>query len=570
MGKILGRRRFLLAGTGLVATSLLAACGQAAPSPTAPPAKPAEAPKPAAAEPTKPPAAAPTPTAAAEPTKPAAEPTKPAAEPTKPAVEPTKPAVAAAPAAAGAKGGKWAGKTFRYAGLSSMGSMVEQYAKPWFEQTGAKIERGEFGQQEMEDKVMQSVATNTHLADVIQFNSNSSGDVMGAGYLLEVPPEVKTAVEWDDVLPIFRERILSWKGKVYALPYDGDTHNMAFRRDLFLDADNQTKFKAKFGYDLDPENGPKDWVEHRNVSEFFTGWDWNKDGKIEEAGFAHMTKRKDTGWWGFHSRAGAYAKHPDDTGYFFDLDSFEPRINNPAFVRALTEWKEECEKWAPKGILGYGWGEVLEAYASARAAMCIGWGDHGTIAQDTTRSVIKGKSGYGLNPGSKEVYNAKAKKWDKQNTISYAPFVAFGGWVIAVPKTTKQPDLAWDFASFVSSKETSLKMVTAPTGVNPLRYSHFDTKPWVNSTFKWEEAEAKRYLDAIKRTLEHPNIIMDLRIPGWVQYRDALELAISKGLAGEAAPQAAMDEAGEAWKQVTQRMGGAGKQKDIYAAAVGK
>jgi hypothetical protein len=70
-------------------------------------------------------------------------------------------------------------------------------------------------------------------------------------------------------------------------------------------------------------------------------------------------------------------------------------------------------------------------------------GDHGTIAQDATRSVIKGKSGYSLNPGSKEVYNAKAKKWDKQSTVSFAPLVAFGGRVIAVPKTTKQADLAW-------------------------------------------------------------------------------------------------------------------------------
>jgi multiple sugar transport system substrate-binding protein len=450
-----------------------------------------------------------------------------------------------------------------------MGAAVEQYAKPWLDETGAKMERGEFGQQELEDKVMQSMAANVHLADAFQFNSNSSGDVMGGGYLLEVPKEVQTAVDWADVLPIFRERILSWKGKVFALPYDGDTHNMAFRRDLFVDADNQTKFKAKYGYAIDPEAGPKDWVEHQNYAEFFTGTDWNKDGKTDEAGFAHMTKRKDTAWWGFHSRAAAFAKHPDDPGYFFDLDSFEPRINNPGFVRALTEWKDECAKFAPKGILGYGWGEVIEAYVTGRAAMCIGWGDHGTGAQDTTRSVIKGKSGYGMNPGSKEVYNAKAKQWVKSEKVNYAPFVAFGGWVIAVPKTTKQPEIAWDFATFVSKKETSLKMVTSPTGVNPVRYSHFDPKAWVASAAKWEEPEAKRYLDAIKATLEHPNTVMDLRVPGWVQYRDALELAISKGLAGEASPEASLNEAAESWKQITSRMGGPNKQREFYAAAVG-
>ena len=57
------RREFLkLAALGTAGTAILAACSQPAASPTAAPAKPAEAPK--AAEPTKP-AAAPAPTQAA-------------------------------------------------------------------------------------------------------------------------------------------------------------------------------------------------------------------------------------------------------------------------------------------------------------------------------------------------------------------------------------------------------------------------------------------------------------------------------------------------------------------------
>ncbi len=86
--KSLSRRRFLLAGAGLVGASLLAACGQAA-TPSAAPAdkpaaapapKPTEAATPAAPMATSAPAAAPAPkpTEAPQP----AEPTKPAAVPT--------------------------------------------------------------------------------------------------------------------------------------------------------------------------------------------------------------------------------------------------------------------------------------------------------------------------------------------------------------------------------------------------------------------------------------------------------------------------------------------------------
>jgi len=88
------RRHFIAVIGAAAAGTVLAACGQPAPAPTAAPAaKPTEAPK-AAAEPTKPaaqPTAAP---AAAKPT----EAPKTTAEPTKPAAQPT-----AAPAAAGAK-----------------------------------------------------------------------------------------------------------------------------------------------------------------------------------------------------------------------------------------------------------------------------------------------------------------------------------------------------------------------------------------------------------------------------------------------------------------------------------
>src|SRR5688500_11754355 len=72
-----------------------------------------------------------------------------------------------APAPAGGAGAPSTGPmTIRYAGLEFMGSQVETFLQPWFEENGVTLERGSFGQQELTDKIMQSVATDTYLADV--------------------------------------------------------------------------------------------------------------------------------------------------------------------------------------------------------------------------------------------------------------------------------------------------------------------------------------------------------------------------------------------------------------------
>ena len=45
------------------------------------------------------------------------------------------------------------------------------------------------------------------------------------------------------------------------------------------------------------------------------------------------------------------------------------------------------------------------------------------------------------------------------------------------------------------------------------------------------EEVAMDYLNAARETLDHPNAVTDQAFGGWVQYRDALELGVSKALA---------------------------------------
>jgi multiple sugar transport system substrate-binding protein len=542
---VVSRRRLLFAlGGALMAIPLLEACQQApaaqAPAPTAPP---AAAPTSAAAKP----AATTAPAAAAPTTAPAAAAT-------------TAPAAASRP---------FAGTTIRYAGLTSMGQTLVSSTKDWLDDQGITVQLAAYDQQGLPTKIVEAAATHTYLADLVQLGPNESIALKAQGYLDEVPASVLAQVSMDEVLPIF-SRLLGYNGKIYALPYDGDDHMMAFRGDLFADPENQSKFKAKYGYDLDPVQGPKDWVEHGNYAEFFTGTDWNKSGRSDAFGFAHMTKRGDTLFWGFFSRAAAYAKHPDDPGFFFDTKDFKPRINSPAFVRAATEWRDECNKWAPTGgATQLGWGDVIQAYVTGRVAMCVGWGDHGTNAQDENTSKIKGLSRYAMTPGSKEVYNSSSGQWEKKDTVSRAPYIAYGGWNLQMPKDSRQKEAAWAWGTHAASLSTSNKMVTLPTGANPLRKSQLtDVSIWTDGPAKWPKDEATSYMKAINDTITHPNLVADLRIMGFFEYVQPLELAVAQIMAGEADAQKALDEAAQAWEQITNKFG-KDKQKALYLDALG-
>src|SRR6185503_18859718 len=56
--------------------------------------------------------------------------------------------------------------------------------------------------------------------------------------------------------------------------------------------------------------------------------------------YGYLDAAKGWGGFGFYfleSRATAYAKHPDDKAWLFDIDSMKPRVNNPAFVRAIQD-----------------------------------------------------------------------------------------------------------------------------------------------------------------------------------------------------------------------------------------
>ena len=432
----------------------------------------------------------------------------------------------------------------------------------WEERTGATVAVNPIPFSDVDSKVLTATGTGTFLADVYYLGSQTAGQLMGAGQVLEVPAEFQENLGLDDIPEVYNQFQLSWNGKMYGIPWDGDMLMLNYRSDLLGDPTFQQEFKEQYGYDL---AAPQSWSQYANIAEFFTGKDLNGDGS-QGYGLVELPMRKNHAWNGFLSRAAGYAKHPDDPAFFFDPETMTPRINNPGFVKALDDWTTALQ-WGPPDMLSYDWAANAQSFVGGHAALNIQWGDIGPMSVDPEVSVVKDKVGFDTIPGSTEVWNPATDAWETMDTPNKAPFAGFGGWIYVVPKLTRNADAAFDLAAHLGSPEVRLQAVTTPgCGANPSALAQLDPAVWVAAGFSQEAADA--YTQAIEDSLTDPNVVFDLRIPGIQDYKDALEIAITKALSGEASSQEALDEAAAEWERITDRLG-RDQQGQYYRESLG-
>lgn len=450
---------------------------------------------------------------------------------------------------------------------SAIGGPAEQYGAEWAEMTGATVEVQRFAFADLFPKIITALQTGTGEFDVLIYASDWMGDIAGGGYVLPIPDEVKEAIDWEDILPLYRERIADWGGVTYAVPFDGDSHMMYYRKDLVSpDSPYAAEFEETYGYPLDE---PQTWSQYADIAEFFN------EREVETAGLeapifgvAEALRPKAQSFWFLMSRAGGYAKAPGDPYFFFD-EEMTPLVNTPGWVRALEEWVAINECCGAPDMENFDVVNVRAEFPAGRVVFGLDWGDVGPITVDPNASVVQGLAGFGVLPGGEEYWDRTTGEWvAAEGGVNRAPFIAFGGWVISVAADTETPDAAFDYVTFLSDKELAgVLATTGGTGVNPLRQSQFDNLDlWVGAGF--DEASAVDYLDAVLNTIEDPNNIVDLRIPGAFEYFDALDFGISQAVAGNLTAQEALDGVAETWDEITDRLGRE-SQLGLYKESLG-
>jgi len=468
------------------------------------------------------------------------------------------------------KEGEFKGVELTFMGLNNQNLhnlLFRGFLKPWEAYTGAKINWIDLAQADYNARLQQSIATGTVDFDIIEMGAPFEGDVCGKGLASEMPDWVKKQIDMDDYVGYLKAPVGTWAGKTYRISIDGDCHTFNYRTDYFSDADLAAAWKAE-GHEGD-WGVPKTWQKVQEVTKFLKG---KKVGGQDAYGYLDPCK----GWGGFGfyflgSRATAYAKHPDDKALLFDADTMKPRVNNPAWVRAIQDVldalpSEPADQLnADPGTTGF------QQFLAGTGSMLSWWGDIGSNAKTSDSSVVGDVCGFDILPGSDDVYNAKTEAWDTlAGGPNYAPNMAYIGWgVYVMARVDSDParqKAAWSAAAHLGGKDLSLWCAAYPSGFQPYRNSHFNIPEWV--TAGYDEAFITSYLNSEANSYNHPNAAIEPRIPGIFQYYSVAEDELQKIYAGGATAQAGADAIAAAWDKITDQIG-RDKQIELYKASLG-
>jgi multiple sugar transport system substrate-binding protein len=468
------------------------------------------------------------------------------------------------------KQGEFKGVELTFMGLNNQNLhnlLFRGFLKPWEAYTGAQIKWIDLAQADYNPRLQQAIATGTVDFDIVEMGAPFEGDVCGKGLASEMPDWVKKQIDMDDYVSYLKAPVGTWNGKTYRISIDGDCHNFNYRTDYFADKDLAAAWKSE-GHQGEWEV-PKTWQKVQEVTKFLKG----KQVNGQDA-YGYLDPIKGWGGFGFYflgSRTTAYAKHPDDKAWLFDPDTMKPRINNPAWVRGIQDVidalpSEPADQLnADPGTTGF------QQFLAGIGSMLSWWGDIGSNAKTNDSSVIGDVCGFSILPGSDDVYNSKAGKWEKlASGPNYAPNMAYLGWGVyvmaRVDSDPKKQKAAWSAAAHLGGKDISLWTAAYPSGFQPYRNSHFNVSEWVGAGY--DEAFIKSYLDSEANSYNHPNAAIEPRIPGIFQYYSVAEDELSKIWAGGSDAQSGADKIAAAWEKITDEIG-RDKQIALYKASLG-
>ena len=431
-----------------------------------------------------------------------------------------------------------------------MGEPVALHSKQFEELTGGTVNvvHAPFG--ELYQKVMIPFQTGQHVYDIVYGGSYWIAD--WAPHLAPVPQKYLDTDEMKDVTPAY-QGVASWNGQRLQYTFDGDRNYFKYILPPFEDAENQAKFKAEYGRDLAV---PTTWEEYAEVATFFSGWDWDGDGKLEY-GSTEIVKRDDVAFANFITRVAAYAKNPNVTGgFWFDLETMTPQVNNPGFVKGLEMWMDAL-RYMPPGGINFGIGEEIFSWGGGESLMSVTWDDAFIQAMQPDspiRNKIRVGTQYGPSMGSHKVWNRVTGQWDEFETPSVAPYVTWG-WGAGVSKYSEEQEMAFDWFCFFSNyANTNHDLLIGRFGVNPFRTSHMDPDYWEKEA-GWDRAVAESFTVMLRGMDTSTNRVFDLRVPGVNQFYTAMMASVAKAMAGEMEAQAALDEVAEEWTRIAERIG---------------
>jgi sorbitol/mannitol transport system substrate-binding protein len=260
----------------------------------------------------------------------------------------------------------------------------------------------------------------------------------------------------DDVFKSIRDG-LSYDGKLYALPFYGESSMLMYRKDLFdakgLKMPDQPKYEeiAKFAEALTDKS----------------------------KGMYGITLRGQPGWGENMAFLDTLLNTFGAT--WFD-EKWHPTIDSPEWKKGIGFYIDLMKKDGPPGATSNGFNENLTLMTSGKAAMWIDATVAGGMLENAKQSEVAGKMGYAPSP-IEATPNGSHWLWS---------------WAMGIPVKAKAPEAAQKFAEWATSKDY-IKLVADDVGwaqVPPgTRKSTYDNPEYQKAPFAATTLQAMQSAD---------------------------------------------------------------------------
>ncbi|MBI2843266.1 MAG: sugar ABC transporter substrate-binding protein [Armatimonadetes bacterium] len=302
------------------------------------------------------------------------------------------------------------------------------------------------------------------------------------------------------------------EGRLYQLPRNTDVKVIYYRKDLFEDPEERTRFRARFGYDL---AAPKTWDELRDIA-------------------AHFARGPELYGYSFPGRySGLF-------GSFYELlamaggelwkKDLTPGLESPEGEWALYYLKSIYLhlKAAPEETPNMHYDAVASLFCEGRCAIVGDWPGGFYRYRDPKSSKVAGKFGICIYP-----VGPSGQRW-----------IYSGAFGFAIPKSVRDMDGALRLLRFFTSEECQL--VESRQGTIVPRIS---VQQQAKAECEPGSIEAER-LEILGRSVRD-HMLIPPKFASYPKVEDALWMSIQSAFIGQVSVKEALAAAAERMRQIT-------------------
>jgi sorbitol/mannitol transport system substrate-binding protein len=287
--------------------------------------------------------------------------------------------------------------------MQKLGKYFEQ-ANPGIQLKWVTLEEGVLRQ-----RVTTDIATKGGQFDVMTIGMYETPIWGKKGWLQEIKPDA--AYDVDDLLPAMRNG-LSVGGKLYAVPFYGESSMLMYRKDLADKAGVQV-----------PERPT--WTQIRDLA-----------AKIHDPknGVYGICLRGKPGW----GDNMAFLSTMVNTfgGQWFDM-SWKPQIDSKPWRDAVGFYVDMMKKYGPPGSSSNSFNEILALYNHGKCGMWVDATIAASFVSDPKQSKVADKVAFAQAP---TMVTPKGANW-------------LWAWTLAIPAGSQKVEAARKFVTWATSKE---------------------------------------------------------------------------------------------------------------------